>query len=167
MPLIIFLILEMIVFALVVNAIGWAWALLLIILGSFTGLLLMRFGNIRMAQKLQQRMGSGEVSIEEMMRFPFQMIAGLLLFIPGFITDLLAIICLLPSARRIILRRILQSNRFRNRVWTARQSAHWPTRPSSRRQHSPQRPASHRSSPANDDQHTIEGEFWQDEDNKK
>lgn len=152
MPLIIFLILEIIVFALVASAVGWGWALLLIVLGSFAGLLLLRFSNMKIAQKLQQRMATGELPVEEMMQFPFQMIAGFLLFIPGFITDILAIICLIPSIRLIILRKVMRSNHFQGRVWTARRSSG----------------QSHRSPlnrpPANDDQHTIEGEFWQDND---
>ncbi|MEM9243148.1 MAG: FxsA family protein [Pseudomonadota bacterium] len=148
----IFLVLEILAFALVASVIGWGWALLLIIAGSMAGLMLLRVSNLQMAEKLRQKMATGKPVDDEMREFPFRMIAGFLLFMPGFITDAIAMICLIPEVRRAVLRHILRSRHFSQHMHRHYPGANTPNQ---------QKPKATRN-----DSRTIEGEYWKDDDKK-
>jgi UPF0716 protein FxsA len=97
-------VLEVIVFVEVALAIGWLWALLLLLATSVLG--------VRVARH-QGRSAIEEVSRALVERRPpgtpaldgaLGSIGGLLLMIPGFVTDALGVFLLLPPARRLTRR---------------------------------------------------------------
>jgi UPF0716 protein FxsA len=107
--LIIYIILETLVFIGVGKLIGFGLALTLLILGSIIGFIMMRRMNLTMMQRLQKKMERGELPLKEMMGMPFKMMAGVLLIIPGFITDILAICCFIPLTRNWLFKILMKS----------------------------------------------------------
>jgi UPF0716 protein FxsA len=104
MPLILILIFplaEIAAFIMVGREIGVFATLGLIVVSSLLGLGLLREAGILTAMRLQRREGNPATVLAE---GGVRMLAGLLLFIPGFLTDIAAVAVLLPSVRRYALR---------------------------------------------------------------
>jgi len=90
---------ELLVFILVCFLVGFATAFGLLLAGCLGGALLLRsFGLARLQQARQQRAGgpSGAPPSKEL----WLAAAGVVLLIPGFVTDLLALALLVPPLRR-------------------------------------------------------------------
>jgi UPF0716 family protein affecting phage T7 exclusion len=91
-------ILELAVFIAVVALVGFGWALSLILAGSVTGLLILRRAHItRMRVVLKQE---SFTALQADNRGGQVIFAGILLLIPGFITDFVALILLFAPLRR-------------------------------------------------------------------
>ena len=101
----IFPVLELFVFVKVSAAIGFFPALLLIIASSALGVLVMRVAGLATALRARESLQRGELPAEEMFQGLLLAVGGGLLLVPGFITDVLGLICLLPFTRRLIGRR--------------------------------------------------------------
>lgn len=114
--LLVFLGLEILTFALVVELVGFWFAFLLLILGSATGFVMMRNMNVNMLQKLQKKMEKGELPLHDMMKMPFRMMASILLMIPGFLTDILAICCFIPATRNFLMQMMMKSKIMRGKA---------------------------------------------------
>lgn len=103
MPLILILIYplsEIAAFIIVGRQIGVFATLALIVASSLAGLSLLRGAGAIAALKLQRREGNPTAILAE---GGVRMLAGLLLLIPGFLTDLAAIAVLVPAVRRFML----------------------------------------------------------------
>ncbi len=91
---------ELVVFILVAQTIGWLWALALCLATSFAGAILLRAGgaNLRRFRAVLSDDGARIVQLEG----PGLglLLAGILLLLPGFITDLLGLLLLVPALRR-------------------------------------------------------------------
>jgi len=103
-----FPVLELYVFFKVSTAIGFFPALLLIIAGSAIGVLVMRVAGLATVLRTRASLQRGELPAEQMFDGLMTGLAGGLLLIPGFISDVLGLICLLPFTRRLISRKIRQ-----------------------------------------------------------
>lgn len=101
-----FPVLELYVFFKVSTAIGFFPALLLIIASSALGVLVMRVAGLATALRARESLQRGELPAEEMFQGLLLAVGGGLLLMPGFITDVLGLICLLPFTRRLIGRRL-------------------------------------------------------------
>lgn len=101
-----FPVLELYVFFKVSTAIGFFPALLLIIASSALGVLVMRVAGLATALRARESLQRGELPAEEMFQGLLLAVGGGLLLVPGFITDVLGLICLLPLTRRLIGRRL-------------------------------------------------------------
>ena len=101
-----FPVLELYVFFKVSTAIGFFPALLLIIASSALGVLVMRVAGLATALRARESLQRGELPAEEMFQGLLLAVGGGLLLVPGFITDALGLICLLPFTRRLIGRRL-------------------------------------------------------------
>ncbi|ATR84636.1 membrane protein FxsA [Pseudomonas sp. HLS-6] len=101
-----FPVLELYVFFKVSTAIGFFPALLLIIASSALGVLVMRVAGLATALRARESLQRGELPAEEMFQGLLLAVGGGLLLVPGFITDVLGLICLLPFTRRLIGRRL-------------------------------------------------------------
>ena len=88
------------------TAIGFFPALLLIIASSALGVLVMRVAGLATALRARESLQRGELPAEEMFQGLLLAVGGGLLLVPGFITDVLGLICLLPFTRRLIGRRL-------------------------------------------------------------
>ncbi len=119
--------------------IGAGWTILLIILTAIIGVNLLRQQGISTLMRANQVMSQGQVPAMEMMEGLFLAVGGALLITPGFFTDALGFICLLPFTRRGIIRYLLLNSTF-----TASYTVHQ----ENREQH---------------DSRTIEGEYRRDD----
>jgi UPF0716 protein FxsA len=92
-----FVLLELVIFILMVKAIGFWATLFLIVLSGLIGVFLLRLAGIYNLATMQN--GFSVISIpspEDSGKSMVLMIAGFLFLLPGFITSFLAILCLLP-----------------------------------------------------------------------
>jgi len=58
-------------------------------------------------RRLQASLGRGEVPAVEMLEAVALLVGGVLLLTPGFVTDALGLLCLLPPTRRALIRALL------------------------------------------------------------
>lgn len=80
-------------------------ATLLVILGTgFIGLYLIRKEGMATFARARERMQMGEIPSSELLSGASLMFAGALLLAPGFLSDALGIVCLLPNARQLLLK---------------------------------------------------------------
>ena len=73
---------------------GW-WVLFYLVVIGFLGLQLIRGEKLLLSAKMMQSLGAGGNPIKTMLGSARNMVAGVLLIIPGIITDIIAVILLL------------------------------------------------------------------------
>lgn len=86
---------------------GWIGVLptLLLIIGTTVlGLLIMRANGFAMLMQIQRKMAAGQHPELDVLSGAMVMLAGLLLVIPGFITDIVGLLLLIQPVRLLILR---------------------------------------------------------------
>ena len=97
-----FPVLELFVFVQVSSAIGFFPALLLIILGSMLGVLVLRVAGLATALRARESLNRGELPAQTMLEGLMMALAGGLLILPGFISDVLGLVLLLPFTRKLL-----------------------------------------------------------------
>lgn len=103
----------------VASLIGWGWALLGIIAGIPIGFALMRNAGAS-AAGLMEATNAGDQQRASAMASSMtgQFVAGVLIAIPGYLTDLIGLGLLLPGVRNAIGRRVMR--RYRTSPWMTR-----------------------------------------------
>jgi UPF0716 protein FxsA len=91
---------EIATFIFVGGAIGVLRTLALVIVSSVVGMIMLRDAGAMTALKLQRQTGNPMTILAE---GGTRMLAGVLLLIPGFLTDIAAILVLIPAFRRLFL----------------------------------------------------------------
>lgn len=89
--------------------IGAGWTILLIITTAIIGVNLLRQQGISTLTRANQAMSQGQIPAMEMLEGLFLAVGGALLITPGFFTDALGFICLLPFTRRGIIRLMMRN----------------------------------------------------------
>lgn len=115
-----FPVLELYVFFKVSTAIGFFPALLLIIAGSALGVLVVRVAGLATALRARESLQRGELPAEDMFHGLMLALGGGLLLIPGFISDVIGLIVLMPFSRRLLaskLRRRAEAQAMRQRAF--------------------------------------------------
>ncbi len=105
-------ILEMVVLIKVGGLIGALNTVALVILGGVLGLSIIRRQGFRTMLNARAQMAHGELPALEMLEGFLIAIGGVLMILPGFITDSLGIALLVPPVRKAILRKMLNSGRW-------------------------------------------------------
>ncbi|SFH48348.1 FxsA family protein [Modicisalibacter xianhensis] len=82
--------------------IGLLMTLLLILGTGFLGLHLVRREGLATFQRAQQRLAQGEIPSNELMTGAALIFGGALLMAPGFLSDALGFMCLLPTSRQFL-----------------------------------------------------------------
>lgn len=82
--------------------------LLLVISTTLLGIYILRQQNVATMQRLLQLSRPGEWQILELMESPILILAGILFLIPGFFTDIMGFLCLIPPLRRTIVHLVLR-----------------------------------------------------------
>jgi UPF0716 protein FxsA len=128
------------------QAIGGLSTVLLVIITAFIGSSLLRQQGWSTMAKAQQSMSEGRTPAIEMMEGVVILVSGILLLTPGFLTDALGLLGLMPWSRSYFINHFLEKNaervfKQRNSVFINRSSG------------------SEKKSNKDD---TIEGEFWED-----
>ena len=88
------------------SAIGVLSTLGLIILSAVLGILLLRVAGLATAWRARERLTRGELPEREMFDGLLLALGGLLLLLPGFISDLFGLLCVLPFTRHLLLGRL-------------------------------------------------------------
>ncbi len=87
--------------------IGAFWTIVLVLLTAFIGVNLLRYQGLNMLARAQRNMAQGTLPAQEMMEGMVLAVGAVLLITPGFITDTLGFLCLIPVTRRTIIRGII------------------------------------------------------------
>ncbi len=98
---------ELTLFNKVASVLGVFSSLLLIIFTSFIGLSLIRNKGINTLKHLRNKLILGENPTSELVSSVSIFIAGLLLIIPGFFTDFIALLLLLPPIQHFLTLRLI------------------------------------------------------------
>ncbi len=90
------------------GVIGVGWTIFLAVLTAFAGTLLVRSQGLAMLGRIQAEMARGHMPEADMFEGLMLLLAGAVLLTPGFITDALGMIFLVPMWRRAIVRLVLR-----------------------------------------------------------
>ncbi len=99
-------VLELALLSQVGSAIGVLPTLGLIILSAVLGILLLRVAGLATAWRARERLARGELPEREMFDGLLLALGGLLLLLPGFISDIFGLLCVLPFSRHLLLGRL-------------------------------------------------------------
>lgn len=91
--------------------IGAVPTILLTIATAVIGANLMRSQGLATMQSAQVNMAAGQVPANEMMEGVFIFMGGLLLLIPGFVTDFIGLLFLIPPIRHALARKVISQRR--------------------------------------------------------
>jgi UPF0716 protein FxsA len=96
-------VLELVVFVTIAQAIGFLWAMTLVVATSMAGVLVLRHAGGNHIARVRVAMGNGGFSaLQADSAGSLTLLAGILLLIPGFITDVLGLLLLLAPLRRTL-----------------------------------------------------------------
>jgi UPF0716 protein FxsA len=84
--------------------IGAVWTVVLVLVTAVIGVNLLRLQGMSTLGRAQRTMESGQIPAMEMMEGVALAVAGVLLITPGFITDTVGFLCLIPASRQAIIR---------------------------------------------------------------
>jgi UPF0716 protein FxsA len=112
MPVLILLLLgtaiEITVLVLIGNVIGLLPTLALVVLATVLGVVLLRREGMKAVTAFQSKIRSGQQPQAEMLDGVLIAVAGVLVVLPGFVSDLLAIALLFPPTRAVIRKSVLK-----------------------------------------------------------
>ena len=128
------------------QAIGGLSTFLLVVITAFIGTSLLRQQGWSTMAKAQQSMAEGRTPAMEMLEGVVILVSGILLLTPGFLTDGLGLLGLMPWSRHYFINHFLEKNA--ERVFKSRNSVFI------------NRSETTDSKSKKDE--TIEGEFWED-----
>ena len=128
------------------QAIGGLSTVLLVVITAFIGTSLLRQQGWSTMAKAQQSMAEGRTPAMEMLEGVVILVSGILLLTPGFLTDGLGLLGLMPWSRHYFINHFLEKNaervfKSRNSVFINRSGT---------------------DEPKSKKDETIEGEFWED-----
>ena len=93
---------ELVAFIAVSALIGFGWAFGLVLAGSVAGFLILRHAGVNHLERVRVALGDGNfTALRADSSVGPILLAGILLLIPGFITDFLALLLLVPPLRRV------------------------------------------------------------------
>ncbi|TBN40447.1 FxsA family protein [Paracoccus subflavus] len=103
------------------------WATLgLVVLSAMLGIAVIRSQGVHAWQEAQRSLMQLRDPSRPLAHGMMLMVAGLLLIMPGFLTDSLGLLLLIPPVRDLLMRRAGRRMRVRTTVATARREAHRP-----------------------------------------
>lgn len=103
-----FPLIELAVLIKVGSVIGVFPTLLLLVATALLGSFMLRIAGVATAWRARERLARGELPEQEMLEGLVIAVGGGLLLLPGFISDLFGLVCIIPFTRRLIIRRVLQ-----------------------------------------------------------
>ena len=92
-------------FVIVGGELGVLSTLGLVLLGGFVGLMLIRQGGVEAFRRGRAELNAGRDPSGTVLNGFAQVLAGILFLVPGFLSDIVAILLLLPPVRNRLLRR--------------------------------------------------------------
>jgi UPF0716 protein FxsA len=104
-----YLVIEIVALVALGSAIGLGWTLLVLLAGSVLGLWLARREGVRAAQALAEAVNNRRVATNEITDGMLVAAGGVLLFVPGLVTDLAGLLLVLPPTRALVRRRLVRA----------------------------------------------------------
>ncbi|RRV06000.1 membrane protein FxsA [Pseudomonas sp. v388] len=101
-----FPVLELFILVRVGMSIGFFWTFLLVLATSVLGFFVMRVAGFATALRARESLSRGELPAQQMLEGLMVAVGGGLLLLPGFISDVLGVICLLPITRRALIDKV-------------------------------------------------------------
>jgi UPF0716 protein FxsA len=105
---------EMIILIEVGSAIGALPTVLLVVFTAIVGVWLLRLEGIATLHRVQAKLANGQIPETELLEGIMLIVGGALLLTPGFATDFIGFVCLIPGLRRPLAAKIIQSTVFRS-----------------------------------------------------
>jgi len=99
------------------GAIGGIETILLLLVVSVLGAMLVKQQGVSVLDRIQRRLESGSMPTDELIDGGLILFAGALMLTPGFITDTVGVLLLLPPSRAVL--RSVVGRRFRHRIEAA------------------------------------------------
>jgi UPF0716 protein FxsA len=103
---------EMIILIEVGGMIGPLPTVGLVVLTAICGVWLLRLEGMATLTRVQEKLQRGEIPESELLEGVMLIIGGALLLTPGFATDIVGFVCLLPGLRRPLAAKIIRSTGF-------------------------------------------------------
>ncbi|TWF77616.1 UPF0716 protein FxsA [Pseudonocardia hierapolitana] len=104
-----YLVIEIVALVALGSAIGLGWTLLVLLAGSVVGLWLARREGVRAAQALAEAVNNRRVPTNEITDGMLVAAGGVLLFVPGLVTDLAGLLLVLSPTRALVRRRLVRA----------------------------------------------------------
>ncbi|MFP5069226.1 FxsA family protein [Pseudonocardia nantongensis] len=104
-----YVVLEVLAIVALASWIGAGWTVLVLLVGSLLGLLLARREGVRAARALATAVQRGKLAHAEATDGLLVALAGVLLFLPGLITDVLGLALVFPPTRALARRRLVDA----------------------------------------------------------
>ncbi|AHG20675.1 phage T7 F exclusion suppressor FxsA [Chania multitudinisentens RB-25] len=109
---------EILLFIKVAAVLGVATTLLLVVFTSCVGVSLVRNQGVKTFMQMQQKLAAGESPAAEMIKSVSLVLAGFLLLLPGFFTDFLGLLLLLPPVQKTLTLKLMPHlSVYRSRGW--------------------------------------------------
>lgn len=103
-----FPLIELAVLIQVGSMIGVLPTLLLIVASAILGSVLLRVAGIATAWRAREKLARGELPEQEVLEGLLIAVGGGLLLLPGFISDIFGLLCLIPFTRRLLVGKVRQ-----------------------------------------------------------
>jgi len=92
------------------SVIGAFWTIFLVVFSAALGAWLLRQQGFSTFKRFQESLVQGVIPAYEMIEGPIILLGGALLLTPGFITDIIGFVCLVPSLRKKIAHYVLENH---------------------------------------------------------
>lgn len=102
-----YLVVEIVALVALGSVIGLGWTIVVLLAGSLLGLWLARREGVRAAQALAEAVNSRRVAHAEVTDGLLVAAGGVLLFVPGLVTDLAGLLLVFPPTRALVRRRLV------------------------------------------------------------
>ena len=94
-----------------------AWpTIILVVLTAVIGAALLRQQGLSTLARLQQNLGQGKLPAQEMIEGILLAVGGALLMTPGFVTDTIGFLCLLPVTRQWLAKAIIKRSAMQMQI---------------------------------------------------
>jgi UPF0716 protein FxsA len=108
------------------SMIGALWTVLLVVLTAVIGVSLLRIQGLSTLNRARNSMAMGTMPAMEMMEGMALAVGGALLITPGFITDTLGFLCLIPATRRAMIRYLMARSVMVGSTYSSQNYRHHP-----------------------------------------
>ena len=108
------------------SMIGALWTVLLVVLTAVIGVSLLRIQGLSTLNRARNSMEMGTMPAMEMMEGMALAVGGALLITPGFLTDALGFLCLIPVTRRAMIRYLMARSVMVGSTYSRQHYGHHP-----------------------------------------
>lgn len=94
------------------QVIGAGWTISLVVATAVIGAFLLRLQGFQTLHRAQRTMQQGQLPATEMLEGLCLLVSGALLLTPGFVTDTMGFLLLMPPVRQLMIAQMLKNSQF-------------------------------------------------------